>query len=345
MRDIWNEMQNWVNGQKPFALARVIDTWGSAPRPVGSAMIVNEQMQIAGSVSGGCIEGAVVEEALAVLRCGRAKGVEYGIEDEKAWSVGLSCGGKVSVLIECHPGVSPRAEDRAVWEVINQTVKGNKPLIWVTDMVSAAAGHLLVSPDGRVQGDIGNDKREAIAAALDAYKHRTSRTVEIAGRRMFIHVIPRRDQLLLIGAGHITQHLVALARQLEFETIVIDPRKVFAQNARFDPLPDQLIGRWPRKVMENWALNEDTYAVLLSHDPKIDDPALHRFLRAPVAYIGVLGSKRTHAKRRQRLKDAGFSDEEIDRIRGPVGIPIGSQTPAEIAVSIVAEVIATKRSR
>jgi xanthine dehydrogenase accessory factor len=212
-------------------------------------------------------------------------------------------------------------------------------------MTGDQSAHLLVYPDGSTVGDFGGATAEGVQAALAAYADRESREVELAGEPVFIQVFPRKDQLLIIGAAHATLALVAFARQLRFETIVIDPRKVFSDASRFSPPPDRLLQEWPQDVLPGLGLNEDTYAVLLTHDPKIDDPALHRLLRSPVAYIGALGSRRTQEKRRERLRKQGFSEEEIGRIHGPVGLDIGAQTPDEIALSVIAEVVRAKNER
>ena len=346
MRDIWHEMEEWTSAGRPFALARVLETWGSAPRGAGSGMVISEDLRVAGSVSGGCIEGAVIEEAQAVLKSGFPRQVTYGVDDETAWSVGLSCGGDVSVFIETHPAVSEDAGARNVWAQLRSRLEANRPAVFLTRLEPEdLPPHLLVSPDGSAVGDWGEQTEDAVAAALEAYEHRTSSVAQVAGKSVFAHVFPRKDQLLIVGAGHISVALVRYAQVLDLDTIVIDPRQVFAAPERFAVAPTQLHGRWPHEVLDDWDLNEDTYAVLLTHDPKIDDPALQIFLRAPVAYIGALGSRRTHAARCERLRDGGYSDEEIGRIRGPVGLDIGAETPAEIALSIVGEVVQTKRSR
>ena len=343
MRDIWKELTDWASTGRPFALARVIETWGSAPREVGSAMIVDKDMQVAGSVSGGCIEGDVIQEAQAVLASGEPRRLSYGVDDETAWSVGLSCGGEVSVLVETHPACAEDAAVRGVWEELRKCIEANEPAVLVTRL--HAMGHLLVRDDGSVSGDWGGRTDSAVAAALAAYEQRTSRLAELAGESVFVQVFPRRDRLLIIGAGHISVALVRYAEVMDLETIVIDPRRVFAAPERFPVQPTRLLAEWPDKVLDGWDLNSDTYTVLLTHDPKIDDPALHRFLRSQVAYIGALGSRRTHATRCERLRREGFSEEQIGRIRSPVGLDIGAETPEEIALSVVAEIVETKRSR
>ena len=212
-------------------------------------------------------------------------------------------------------------------------------------MGTPATPHLLVSPDGEVIGDWGPVTGSAKSAAVAAYARRESGVTQLEGEMVFAQVFPRRGQLLIVGAGHISLPLVQYAHLLDLDTVVIDPRKVFAKPERFPVQPTHLHPSWPRAVLSEWDLNEDSYCIVLSHDPKIDDEALHFFLKAPVSYVGALGGRKSHTKRRARLQEAGLSDDAIDRIKGPVGLDIGAETPAEIALSIMAEVIAVMRSR
>jgi xanthine dehydrogenase accessory factor len=260
------------------------------------------------------------------------------VADEKAWSVGLSCGGEVSVWVEPHWAFSAPA----IWQELRACVAQRRPAVLLTQLQPAPP--LLVEPDGRVTGDWGSLTQAAVRAALEAYQQRESQRLEVGGVPVFAQVFPRPAQLLLIGAGHIAVPLVQFARALDFETIVMDPRRVFASQVRFPIPPHRLLAEWPHERLSSWDLNEDTYAVLLTHDPKIDDPALHLLLKAPVAYIGALGSRKTHAQRCARLQEAGFSPEEIARIKGPIGLDIRARTPAEIALSIMAQVVAVRRA-
>lgn len=344
MRDILSDIQSWIAGGERFALARVVKTWGSAPRGVGSAMAVTGDRKVVGSVSGGCIEGEVIEAARRVLESGRPEWLRFGVSDETAWSVGLTCGGKVEVFVELHPAFTSHPNDREIWQRLEQALTTNQPVVWLTRLQPDRPGHLLIFPDDAEEtGDWGRWTSTARELARQAYARRESTITEIEGEPVFIHVFPRKDRLLVIGAAHISIPLVKFARELEFEVVVIDPRGVFATRERFPVPPDQLITQWPDRVLPELGVNEDTYAVLLTHDPKIDDVALHYLLRSEAAYIGALGSRKTHAKRCRRLREAGFSEEEIARIRGPVGIEIGARTPTEIALSIMAEVVAARR--
>ncbi|MQF82390.1 MAG: hypothetical protein FI735_09825, partial [SAR202 cluster bacterium] len=228
---------------------------------------------------------------------------------------------------------------------LRKEVGDNRPVILLTRVnPDGAQPHLLVTPDCDVTGLWGELTEKAVAAALDAYEHRASGLVEIEDEAVFVQVFPQCDQLIVIGAGHISLPLVQYASLLDFETVVIDPREVFAKSERFPVNPTRMFAKWPEAILDDWDLNEATYCVVLTHDPKIDDQALHFFLEAPVAYIGALGGRKSHAKRRSRLKESGYSDAVIDRIKGPVGLDIGAETPAEIALSIVAEIVARKRT-
>ena len=347
MRDIWDDMTRWIERGHDFAVARVVDTWGSSPRTVGAAMIVDSDMEVVGSVSGGCIEGSVIEEAIGVLEKGAAKRLKYGVDDEKAWSVGLSCGGEIEVLVEKHWALVGGEETGKVWSALQEAVEEDRPAVLLTKMGEGGGAPLLVYPDGEVVGDWGDDNAAAVAVAQEAYPHRRNGVVALEGEDVFVQVFARRDKLIVVGAGHIAIHLVPFAQALDFSVTVIDPRQVFAHAARFPVPPDELVDIWPREALGHRHLDDDTYAVLLTHDPKIDDEALGVLLAegSQVRYIGALGSRKTHAKRVERLAAEGFAEKVIARIKGPVGVDIGAKSPAEIALSIMAEVVAVRRDR
>ncbi len=352
MRDIWEDQLKWINSGEAFVLARVVSTWRSAPRKTGAGMLIGPSMKVAGSVSGGCIEGAVIEEALEVLETGQPRQLNYGVEDELALSVGLSCGGEVSVLVEKHWAFSDDPETRNVWDTLQDSIVNNEPAILISPLavenenIDDKKTPLLLLPEkNKIFGGIQNNLEIATKLALDSYVRRENSIIEIAKKNFFVQVFPRQDQLLIIGAGHISIPLVSFAKKLDFLTAVIDPRSVFSNPERFDVSPDQLINKWPDQVLNEWPLNEDTYAILLTHDPKIDDPALHILLKHNLSYIGALGSNRTHAKRCARLERAGIDKDLIKKIKGPAGADIGAQTAAEIALSMITEVIAAKRGR
>jgi xanthine dehydrogenase accessory factor len=304
-------------------------------------MAVTADLQVAGSLSGGCIEAAVIEEAVRLLAGERGPGrLEYGIEDERAWSVGLSCGGRLSVYL-----TEPWPE---MWNAILDGLERQRPAVLLTRLHDGGASHALIDLDEqrvRASAADGDTYRpDAVAAACDfAAAAQESALVQVDGVDIFVHLMPRPDELLIIGAGHIAVHLVAFARELGFRTVVIDPRRVFAASERFTVEPDELLGEWPDRALADRPVTESTYAVLLTHDPKIDDEALRHLLPSRAAYIGALGSSRTHGRRRRRLQEAGFDEQSIDRVRGPAGLPIGAVSPDEIALAIMAQVIEAKR--
>jgi xanthine dehydrogenase accessory factor len=348
MLDILTEINRWIEEDRPFALATVIQTWGSSPRGAGSAMAIREDMQIAGSVSSGCVENEVIEAALDTIKTGKPKILEFGVSDDKAWSVGLSCGGTIKVFVEKHPAFSMNPAEQEIWNRLTHAIEKNKPCILLKNL-SASEGtfdrHLLVFSDGSYVGDWGELTFQAREAALRAYDERRSETVEIKKQEIFAQVFRRKPKLIIIGGSHVAVELVKFSSQLGFEATIIDPRKVFTSTERFPVQPQKIISEWPEKVLPDLDANEDTYAVLLTHDPKIDDEALRVLLPSNVAYIGALGSKKTHAKRCARLEEAGFSEAQIARIFGPIGLDINASSPAEIALSIMGEIIKTKNTR
>jgi len=333
MKEYISVLDQWIQAKKPFALATVIKTWGSAPRPVGSTMLIAADMEMAGSVSGGCVEGAVIREALPLIEAGEGKLVQFGVTDEDAWSVGLSCGGKISVYVE----KAFNESEVKVWGKLHNCLTTNAPCVLVSRVGEGKGAHVLFVPG---EGFIGETLPENIQQlAHKAYTERHHIWEETEEGGWFVQVFPRRSQLLIVGAAHITVDLVKLAQHFDFETIVIDPRGVFSEKTQFPIPPDTIHDVYPEEVLDQYPLDAYTYAVILSHDPKIDDNALHRLLRSDVAYIGALGSRKTQAKRVKRLQEAGYSEAEIARIHAPIGVDIHAKLPREIALSIMGELI------
>ena len=343
MKDIFESLLPWLEEHRPFALATVTQTWGSAPRAVGSAMAITSDMQVIGSVSGGCIEGEVIEKAVQVLETGLPALLNFGVSDETAWSVGLTCGGKVSVFLEKYIAFSTNPTERQIWKKLKTAISEDKPVILLTRLEAEKHGHLLVFPDGSQVGNWQDLNQQANSQALLHYEDRTSGQVNIEDEAIFVQIFPQKDCLIIIGAVHIAIPLIDFAKKLDFKVVVIDPRQVFAAVERFSTPPDYLISQWPDEALQDFDLNGDTYVALLTHDPKIDDDALRVLLRSDVSYIGALGSRKTHAKRCKRLSEFGFTHEEISRIHGPAGLDIQAQTPTEIALSIISQIIQIKR--
>lgn len=340
MKELFSQIVNWTNNNKEFAIATVIKTWGSSPRPVASTMIISDEMEMAGSVSGGCVEGAVIKASQDLIQNGGGKKLAYGVSDEEAWQVGLSCGGSIQVYLEKFIASNQNESEKIVWSQLKNCLENNLPCILLTELADGKNSHYLVLPDG--QGIGTSCTKAMINEGLRAYQERKSQVIEIEGVQYFAQVFPSKSQMLIIGAAHITVDLVTLAKLYGFETIVIDPRGVFTNKTQFTSPPDQIFEKYPEEVLNDFNLDAYTYAVILSHDPKIDDNALHILLKSKVAYIGALGSRKTQAKRVARLEAAGFSSEEIERIHAPIGVNIKAKKPREIALSIMGEIIMTQ---
>lgn len=301
---------DWHRAGKGAALATVVETWGSAPRRVGAQLVVGGDGDMMGSVSGGCVEGAVIVEAQEALEDGKHRLLEFGVSDDDAFAVGLACGGRIRVLVE--------------------PVGGALSADLLGELVAARAGRQGVA----YVADLESDARSLTSDAYPQRMRMDRSGVEEDGRTFVaVHNPPLR--LVVVGAVHIAQALVPMARLAGYDPFVIDPREAFASQARF---PDtELLHDWPDEAVATLGLDPRTALVLLTHDPKLDDPAIEAALRSGVFYIGALGSTRTHAKRVERLTSAGFSGDEIARIHGPVGLDIGAAGPAEIAVAILAQ--------
>ena len=314
---------DWARAGKGAALATVVETWGSAPRPRGAQLAVSAEGEMMGSVSGGCVEGAVVAEALEALADGRPRLLTYGVSDEDAFAVGLACGGTIRVMVE-PVGVGQGPDAGLLGELVaaraarQPVVYAVRPDDWRRELVRGPGGPLW----------------EPARDALDS-----DRSGFAEDWFLGVHNPPLR--MAVIGAVHIAQALVPMARLAGYDVTVIDPREAFASAARF---PDTaLVHDWPDEALAAFAPDSRSAVVTLTHDPKLDDPAIEAALRAPVFYLGCLGSSRTHAKRVARLEAAGFGAAEIARIHAPIGADIGAGSPGEIAVAILAQV--TERLR
>jgi len=300
----------WHRAGKGAALATVVETWGSAPRRVGSQLAVSGEGEIQGSVSGGCVEGAVVMEAIEALEDGQHRLLKFGVSDGDAFAVGLACGGKIRVLVE-------PVGDALPVDLLEQLVTARaarQPVAVVADLVD---GDRWLTHNGHAE------------------RFRMDRSGFEEDGRFFVSVHNPPLRMIVVGAVHIAQALVPMARLAGYDPVLIDPRDSFGSEARFPG--ERILNDWPDDAVQELGLDSRTALVLLSHDPKIDDPAIEQALAADVFYIGALGSKRTHAGRVKRLQDKGFTEAQIARIHGPVGLDIGAASPAEIAVAIIAE--------
>ena len=305
------------------AIASVTQTWGSAPRPVGSQLAISSKGEITGSVSGGCVEGAVVSEALEALETQRPIQLEFGVADEDAFAVGLACGGKIKILVEPIVGPYGLTEEK-LQDLVAHRARGTPTIV----TTSLNTWECSVIPYGTTL--MTNDLVEILEQDKSGVVEDT-----------FINVFNPPLKLIVVGGVHIAQPLLQIARHSGYQTLIIDPRVSFGSEARFPG--EKISNEWPDEVIKSEKPDLRTAIVTLTHDPKIDDPALLEALGTPAFYIGCLGSTRTHAKRLSRLREKDISEDQLARIHGPIGLDIGSRTPAEIAVAIMAEITQTLR--
>jgi xanthine dehydrogenase accessory factor len=350
MREILDRLQAWQAGGTEYALATVVGVRGSAPRDPGAAMAVSATGEVVGSVSGGCVEGAVYETAREVLETGKAVLETYGISDETAFSVGLTCGGILDVLVQ--PVRAPVLPADGHWPEVLASVGAGQPVA-VATVVSGPAqvgATLAVWPD-RVEGSLGvegldvavtDDARGLLELGQTATRHYGA-----AGERrlddvaVFVSSFTPPPQLLVFGAIDFAGAVARLGVFLGYRVTVCDARPVFATAKRF-PDAHEVVCEWPHKFLERTATDARTVICVLTHDPKFDVPLLEVALRRPAFYIGAMGSRRTHDDRLARLREVGMTEQEIARMSSPVGLDIGARSPEETAVSILAEVIARR---
>jgi xanthine dehydrogenase accessory factor len=323
----------WRAEGRGVALATVVRTWGSSPRQPGSKLAVDDRGAFVGSVSGGCIEAAVIHDALEVMAAGASRVLSFGVSDEAAWEVGLACGGKIEVLVEAvAPArghglprdllaelIAARRAPRAV--VLATWLDGSAHLLLAGDPAHAPAD--LAPAVGRV---VAGDRAEVVEGDAGAIL-------------LEPHLPPLR--LIVVGAVHVAQPLAEMAALAGFAVTIVDPRRAFATEARFPGRT--LVTSWPDEALAELRPDARTAVVTLTHDPKLDEPALAAAVASPAFYVGCLGSQKTHAARKARLAGRGVDPAALERLHGPVGLRIGARTPAEIAVSILAEIISTLR--
>lgn len=335
MLDILNMMNQWIDDNRNIALATVVKTWGSAPRGEGSKMGITSDMAMIGSVSGGCVEGAVVEEGVAGLKDGQPRLLKFGVADDTAWEVGLTCGGSIEVYVE--------SLDQTWWEKTSQLALSDEYGVTITMLEGESIGEkVLFDAKGKVLYQTDHVSNALLASMTDiAQSAKKTGATTLDETRAMVDIQASRPHLILIGGVHVAIPLQEMARQVGFRVSIIDPRSAFASEERFPDVAN-ILHTYPDKALPELGLDRNTYLAVLTHDPKIDDKALTTALPANLPYIGVLSSSRTHAKRVARLKELGISDELIEQIRTPVGIDIGSTTPEEIALCILAEIVAVR---
>jgi len=306
MREVLDELNAWTREGEEIAIATVVETWGSSPRPMGSKMLVTRSGKMAGSVSNGCIEGVVFEEAQKVLKSGKPKVAAFGVADDVAFEVGLACGGYIEVFIQPLSRVHRRLVDM---------LDRDQPATLRTNLESGDAELIEGTPSGselaRREGDV------------------------------FIEPFRRPAHLVIIGAIHIAIPLHRLAKLMGYRVTVVDARAKFATRDRF-PDADELIVAWPDEAMSKLVVDNSTYVVILTHDPKFDLPALRSVLKKDAGYIGAIGSRKTNQNRFDALRNEGFSEEQLARVHGPIGLDLGGRGAEETALGILAEITAVR---
>ncbi len=340
MHDVIDKLEAWRQQGQQIGIATVVSTWGSSPRPVGSKLVVTLGGDLAGSVSAGCVEGVVIDACHEVVRSGQPQLLKFGVADENAWEVGLVCGGTIEVMVEPFSALS------GIYDSLRQHLAAHEPMA-VVSVLTGSLGQinrkLLVYPDGRSEGDLTmsapGHHLQMVQHALHLLAQGRGGTLQIeGGPHLFVEVYPSPPRLIIIGAVHIAEVLVSMAATLGFETIVVDPRSAFATHERFAQA-GQLIKEYPQHVLPGLPLDASTYVVVLTHDPKLDDPSLQVALASGARYVGALGSQRTNALRAERLRQLGLTDEQLARLHAPIGLPLGGRSPAEIALSIMAQIV------
>lgn len=328
---VFETARTWLAEGERVAWATVVSTWSSSPRPLGSQLAIGEGGRFAGSVSGGCVESAVLVAARELFAGGAARSLKYGVSSEQAWEVGLPCGGTIEVFLA-----------EASLPIVERLAAARARRTSLARVIDLASGAEEVWDPAEPRAFLGADAE--LARAVGQALHREqSQLVELGGRRLFVHLVAAPLRLIVVGAVHLTQVLSELAALAGFDVTVVDPRAAFATPERFPGVA--LVHEWPDVALAGLALDRRSAVVVLSHDAKLDEPALEAALRSDCFYIGALGSQRTQAARRGRLGEAGFGEPALARIHGPVGLDIGALTTPEIAISIMAELIRAWRRR
>ncbi|WP_210592383.1 XdhC family protein [Streptomyces sp. GESEQ-35] len=347
MRDILETIDAWCTAGTRFAVASVVHTWSSAPKQPGAAMAVSEHGEVAGSVSGGCVESAVYEMAREALATGEPAGETFAVGDDDAFAVGLPCGGSLEIAVHA-VGV----EHFAQWSALAEAVRRGRGATAVTVLSgpAPAGARLLVLDDGQVMGTVGGRERDAEATVLphmiagprpDAEADCATTRRLADGTRVLVESFAAPPRMLIFGAIDFAGALARLSAFLGHRVTVCDARPVFATSARF-PDAHEVVVDWPHRWLSGTEVDERTAICVLTHDPKFDVPLLEVALRTPAAYIGAMGSRRTHRDRMRRLREAGVPEAALARLRSPIGLDLGGRSAQETAVSIVAEIIALR---
>ncbi|MEU3980456.1 XdhC/CoxI family protein [Streptomyces sp. NPDC026672] len=353
MLDLAPELSGWLEEGRDVAVATVVAVGGSAPRGPGATLAVDEDGTVIGSVSGGCVEGAVYELCTQALETGESALERFGYSDEDAFAVGLTCGGVLDVMI------TPVAADTPVSRLLRtalETAAAGEPVA-LARVVRGPAGllgtALLVRADGSHEGGLGGHPDldgTAVAEALAALDAGRTGTVELSedgshcpgGLTLLVESSVPPPRMIVFGAVDFAAALVRAGKFLGYHVTVCDARPVFATRARF-PEADDVVADWPHRYLRRTTTDARTVLCVLTHDAKFDVPLLEVALRVPAAFVGAMGSRRTHVDRDRRLREAGLSESELARLRSPIGLDLGGRTPEETALSIAAEIVASRR--
>ncbi len=325
-KEIYFKIQEWLSNKHEVAIATVIETWGSSPRPVGSIMAINDKNEIIGSVSGGCVESFVFGKAIEVIKSNNVETLDFGVSNSKAWEVGLTCGGKIKVFLE-----KISIADISYINKIIKTFSTEKKLIIATRL-----------KDGKKEFFDGDSEfnNSLLKNNLESFHKIEKSTLKgLSDDMWFLKVYKTNIKVIIVGAVHIAEPLIKFSTLLGYKVFLIDPRDNFADKI-FNKVT--IYKEWPDEALKRINIDESTSIVTLTHDPKLDDPALEYSLESNAFYIGCLGSKKTHLSRQERLKRKGLSDKKIKKLHGPVGLNIGAKTPTEIALSIISQIIEIK---
>jgi xanthine dehydrogenase accessory factor len=353
VRELLPQIDAWRLDGLAIARAVVIRTFGSSPRREGATMVRSSDGRIAGSVSGGCVEGATSDRMAEALADGLQRVVRFGVSDDEAWDVGLACGGTIDVLVQpaipeaallaCHATAHDRRAGRAL---VTRLPAGSPSASISGSQVGPGAqpeAPLAIYEDGRIEGSLGTASADTalIDRALGSISSGASTMIEVDGQQLFLEAFTVRPRLVVVGAGEVAAVLVRLAAALGYETVVIDARPAFATPERF-PDVDRLMVGWPDEVAADIELGRGDAVAVLSHDPKFDEPAIEVALASGCRYVGAIGSRKTQRTRNERLRERGLSEERLARLRGPIGLDLGGREPAETALAIMAEIVATR---
>lgn len=341
VEEVREPLDRWSAEGVPAGTATLVRVKRSAPRPPGARFAVAENGELAGSVSAGCVEGDLHEHLRRVLGGEPSRIVHYGITDEMAAEVGLSCGGEIDVLVHRHDPGDP------AWNRLLEVLDGDGAAVLLTGLSEEIRGRrLLVEPDGETVGSLGSEGLDARAArdVTGLLDHGGTDVLSFGdgGAEAFAEGFLPPERLAIVGASPVSEALCHLAAHLGYRVTIVDPREAFADPARF-PDADRVVTAWPEEGLEAAGLDRWLNVVVLAHDAKLDVPALAAALGAGCLYVGQIGGGRTQRSRRETLADRGFEPEDLDRVRGPVGLDIGAESPGEIALAILAEIVAVRR--